>query len=697
MSTIDDVTDVSPRIQYVAAAAQTAFDYPFPIFADGDLKVYVDGVLQALTTDYTVSGATEDDGGTVTFVSALDGNEVVTIFRDTAIERTTDYAQNGPLTSAAINDDFDKLFIIAQELEQRVGRALRLPQTSEAVAADAELDPANYASKYLAFDADGLPTPALLSSATMTQATIGALLYPRTAAEISAGVTPTNYAERPGWLARYGTNTTPGTTDLTTAVANCIAVSATHRAVFPAETVVTGKFTIPAGGSVYLPPGCVLKDSGVLGASDRLVNITNDNVHIEGWGAKVQMDRADYTTGEQRHGVYIYGAHDVTIEGLESSDSGGDGFYIGGAAGDPATDVTLFMCKGDNNRRQGLSVVNARRFRDIDGEWTNTTGTAPSAGIDIEPNATTDVLEDIVIVRPRCTGNDGPGIEIFLAAWNSVSNYCDITIVRPYTADNGNVSVGGRYRPGIDINRIPSTTPCRGRIRIIDPQCVDETVAGIHVYNWDVNGPLVEIIRPAVINPNQIQGSTSSIHGGIILYNDTTYTTTPGNVRIESPLVRDDDGFINAGSLNPFRVTGAWTNVEITNPRYAYAGTHPWLIDATASVTIRNDSEVRFDTSNGQTMTDWRFLGRTITNNGATGTITHALPAAVVGAVLDFALMESQAVRIDPNGSEQIVPTGSAGGKYIEASARGARVRLRCREAGFWDMEMVTGTWTSEP
>ena len=44
------------------------------------------------------------------------------------------------------------------------------------------------------------------------------LLNPRTAAEISAGVIPTNYAYAPGIVDRYGTNTTPGTTDMSTAV-----------------------------------------------------------------------------------------------------------------------------------------------------------------------------------------------------------------------------------------------------------------------------------------------------------------------------------------------------------------------------------------------------------------------------------------------------------------------------------------------
>lgn len=46
---------------------------------------------------------------------------------------------------------------------------------------------------------------------------IGLNLYPRTAAEIAASITPTNYWYPEGYVDRYGTNTTPGTTDMTAA------------------------------------------------------------------------------------------------------------------------------------------------------------------------------------------------------------------------------------------------------------------------------------------------------------------------------------------------------------------------------------------------------------------------------------------------------------------------------------------------
>ena len=63
----------------------------------------------------------------------------------------------------------------------------------------------------LIYEVDNIP-------ATLNQSALGAVLWPRTAAETSAGVTPTNYYYEPGNVLRYGTNTTPGTTDMTTAI-----------------------------------------------------------------------------------------------------------------------------------------------------------------------------------------------------------------------------------------------------------------------------------------------------------------------------------------------------------------------------------------------------------------------------------------------------------------------------------------------
>lgn len=150
---VDNVLDVTPRVQYVAITGQTDFDYPFPIFDDGDLVVDVDGVTQTLSTDYTVTGEGEDTGGTVTFLSAMSGGEIVTIYRDIPIERTSDFQQNGPLRSATFNDELDKLTMILQQLESRIGRAVRMALTNPQASSELEIG-SNFAERFLYINSD---------------------------------------------------------------------------------------------------------------------------------------------------------------------------------------------------------------------------------------------------------------------------------------------------------------------------------------------------------------------------------------------------------------------------------------------------------------------------------------------------------------------------------------------------------------
>ena len=79
-----DISNNSPRISYSVAAGvtQTSFAVPFEFFADTDLNVYVDEVLQTITTNYTVSGG---DGSTGTITMTVTGAKTVIITRNTTI------------------------------------------------------------------------------------------------------------------------------------------------------------------------------------------------------------------------------------------------------------------------------------------------------------------------------------------------------------------------------------------------------------------------------------------------------------------------------------------------------------------------------------------------------------------------------------------------------------------------------------
>lgn len=77
----------------------------------------------------------------------------------------------------------------------------------------------------------------------LNQNFVAQILFPQTAAEASAGVTPSNYVYSPCNINRYGTNTTPGTTDMTTALQN--ALNACTDVYIPGGTYLISTVTLP--------------------------------------------------------------------------------------------------------------------------------------------------------------------------------------------------------------------------------------------------------------------------------------------------------------------------------------------------------------------------------------------------------------------------------------------------------------------
>lgn len=124
------VSTTTARDSYTATNGQTVFPYTFRILDEEHLAVYVDDVLQTLTTDYTVSGVGDAGGGNVTLVSGLAGGESVVILRDVPIEQQIDYTPFDPFPAETHEQGLDYLTMVAQQLAEQFGRTLLLPPSS---------------------------------------------------------------------------------------------------------------------------------------------------------------------------------------------------------------------------------------------------------------------------------------------------------------------------------------------------------------------------------------------------------------------------------------------------------------------------------------------------------------------------------------------------------------------------------------
>lgn len=146
------IGDITPRIHYEANGSQTEFTYPFPIFENDNLKVYLGETLQ--TTGYSVSGAGNSNGGSVTFDTAPANEVFVTIERSLTIIRQSDFQAGGAFRASVINDELDFQTAALQEVATNQNRSIYLPPMD--ASADLKLPVASSrANRALAFDADG--------------------------------------------------------------------------------------------------------------------------------------------------------------------------------------------------------------------------------------------------------------------------------------------------------------------------------------------------------------------------------------------------------------------------------------------------------------------------------------------------------------------------------------------------------------
>jgi len=120
------ISSQTQRHDYTAAGGQTVFPFTFEILATTDLLVYVDGVIKNMGTDYSVSAAPWTAGGNVTFVTAPGAAKTVVILRAIPLTQVTDLIEGAKFSSETIEDVFDKLTMLCQDLKEMVGRALIL-------------------------------------------------------------------------------------------------------------------------------------------------------------------------------------------------------------------------------------------------------------------------------------------------------------------------------------------------------------------------------------------------------------------------------------------------------------------------------------------------------------------------------------------------------------------------------------------
>lgn len=202
---------------------------------------------------------------------------------------------------------------------------------------------------------------------------------------------------------------------------------------FPAASYAQAQVYPRSNTRIEFSEGCHIKASralidtvpGVPGESMYSIHDVS-NITIIGNNAIIDMRRADFPeeeSGESRHCFRIRGTRNLYIENVSGNNSFGDGFCLAYPGAYNNKNITLRGCISDNNRRQGLSIVDGENIYVENCVFSNTNGTSPSAGIDIEPNYLDGyVINNINITNCRSKNNNGAGLLIAASLKTGANN-----------------------------------------------------------------------------------------------------------------------------------------------------------------------------------------------------------------------------------------------------------------------------------
>ena len=202
-----------------------------------------------------------------------------------------------------------------------------------------------------------------------------------------------------------------------------------------------GVYLVDAVKGVRLKSGVVLKlsENAVIKAAPNgsanysILRIENaSNVAVIGGVLLGERYQHQGASGEWGMGISLAAATNIIIKNVVSKDNWGDGFYIGGNS----KNVQFCSVVADGNRRQGMSIISGENILVTGSSFMNTKGTAPQAGIDIEPDQG-DSVRGVRIANSKFLNNSGAGVASYVAPGNKRQSITDIVIENSILMKNG--------------------------------------------------------------------------------------------------------------------------------------------------------------------------------------------------------------------------------------------------------------------
>lgn len=327
------VTAQNPTISHISNGSNPVFAYPFKVLAESNLKVYVDGVLTA--SGFSVSGIGNPSGGNVTFTVAPPNGAKVTLIRRIPLTRSTDYIEGGALAAQVLDDDFDNLVYMIQDIRADAASLVEFDSTiiainaSEAAAAAAVVSVNNtfndFESKYLGAkaanptldnDGNGLVTGALYWNTSNNEMKVWT-----GSAWLTAYVTAGDFLARTGGVMNGDVEFSGNGRRITGDMSNA---TLTNRLAFQTSTVngasvvgvVSNGTSTDAAISVFNASNPTNSSSGVLYSNATEIRLASDKS-----GSGTYLPMTFYTGGSERMRISTTGDVTLTTQAADTSNT----------------------------------------------------------------------------------------------------------------------------------------------------------------------------------------------------------------------------------------------------------------------------------------------------------------------------------------------------------------------------------------
>ncbi|MBV8328646.1 hypothetical protein [Chryseobacterium sp.] len=163
--------------------------------------------------------------------------------------------------------------------------------------------------------------------------------------------------------------------------------------------------------------------------------------------------------GEWGMGISLRGTDNVLIYSPVISECWGDGIYLGIS---PVTNsginnnIRIIKAKIDDNRRNGMSIISAQNMTVNKFVVSNTNGAPPNAGIDIEPDANTDIIKNLSFNNIVSFNNDAHGFLFVLGHLYGKESDLGKIELNNFKSINGMYGISLRIGSDANMNLKPS-------------------------------------------------------------------------------------------------------------------------------------------------------------------------------------------------------------------------------------------------